>query len=108
MVAMQVNAIEFAAMERDVFERLKEGKDMLEEINREMSVDEVDRLMEDTREAIEYQNVCLPITDCKPLCRRCPTYVLTATRLSFSKYPRRWRASSAARTRRMCCASWRL
>lgn len=109
---VQVNAIEFAAMERDVFERLKEGKDMLEEINREMSVDEVDRLMEDTREAIEYQNVWHCSRSLMNHCMtratpRTPTY-RDSSSFSFSKYPRHWRASSAARTKRMFYASWRL
>jgi hypothetical protein len=56
--AAQVNAIEFASMEKEVFERLKEGRDMLEAINKEMDVAEIEKMLDDTKEAIEYQNVC--------------------------------------------------
>eukprot|EP01135_Chromosphaera_perkinsii_P000496 Nk52_evm50s96 gene=Nk52_evmTU50s96 len=51
-----VNSIEFAKVEQDVLEGLKSGNDVLKEIQGEMSIDEIDRIMDDTREAIAYQN----------------------------------------------------
>lgn len=50
-----MNSIQFAEMQMKVFDALKEGKDALERINSQMSVDDVEQLMEDTAEAIAYQ-----------------------------------------------------
>jgi len=50
-----VNSIEFAQMEKEVFDRLKTGNETLKEINKEMSIEAVEQLMEDTQEAIQYQ-----------------------------------------------------
>eukprot|EP00123_Amoebidium_parasiticum_P015419 comp22962_c0_seq1/m.36459 comp22962_c0_seq1/g.36459 ORF comp22962_c0_seq1/g.36459 comp22962_c0_seq1/m.36459 type:complete len:256 (-) comp22962_c0_seq1:410-1177(-) len=51
-----VNSVEFAAMQKEVFARLKQGKDVLEALNKEMPIEDVERLMEDNAEAIAYQN----------------------------------------------------
>jgi len=50
-----IDSIEFAQVEQKVFESLKEGNEVLKEIHAQMSIDEIDKLMEDTQEAIEYQ-----------------------------------------------------
>jgi len=46
-------------MQQKVFEALTEGKDALQRINSSMSVEDVEQLMEDTQEALEYQRVSL-------------------------------------------------
>ena len=50
-----INSLEFAKIQSDVFQRLKEGNEMLTALNASMNIDDVEQLMEDTREAIEYQ-----------------------------------------------------
>ncbi|MDP2437332.1 MAG: Snf7 family protein [archaeon] len=50
-----INSLEFAKIQSDVFERLKEGNQMLTALNESMNIDDVEQLMEDTREAIAYQ-----------------------------------------------------
>jgi len=42
-----------------VLHGLKQGNEVLKEIHREMSIESVERLMEETQEAREYQQVCL-------------------------------------------------
>lgn len=44
-------------MEQQVFQGLKQGNTVLSELQKEMSLDEVEKLMEDTAEAVAYQNV---------------------------------------------------
>ena len=51
-----INSIEWADLQAEVFDALKNGKDVLESINEEMKLEDVERLMEETAEAIEYQN----------------------------------------------------
>lgn len=53
----QIDSIEFAQMEQKVFEGLKAGNDVLKAIHSEMTIEDVENLMLDTQEAIEYQNV---------------------------------------------------
>jgi len=50
-----IDSVEFAQMEQKVFESLKAGNEVLKEIHSQMSIDEIDQLMEDTQEAIAYQ-----------------------------------------------------
>jgi len=50
-----IDSVEFSQMEQKVFESLKAGNDVLKEIHSQMSIDEIDQLMEDTQEAIAYQ-----------------------------------------------------
>jgi len=50
-----VNEIEDAAMNQEVFKAMKEGKDALEALNNEMKIEDVEKIMEDTEEAIAYQ-----------------------------------------------------
>ncbi|RUS17182.1 Snf7-domain-containing protein [Endogone sp. FLAS-F59071] len=51
------NSIEYALVEKQVLDGLKAGNDVLKEIQREMSLEAVERLMDETAEAIAYQNV---------------------------------------------------
>ncbi|KAJ3126156.1 Vacuolar protein sorting-associated protein 20 [Physocladia obscura] len=48
--------IEFALIEQDILEGLKKGNAVLNDIHKEMNLDDVQKLMEDTADAIEYQN----------------------------------------------------
>ncbi|KAJ1976476.1 Vacuolar protein sorting-associated protein 20 [Dimargaris verticillata] len=49
-------AIEFALVERDVFKGLAQGNEVLKELHKEMSLDAVERLIDETAEGIAYQN----------------------------------------------------
>ncbi|KAF9229164.1 hypothetical protein BS17DRAFT_771111 [Gyrodon lividus] len=50
-----VFTIEFSLVEVSVLHGLKQGNDVLKEIHREMSIESVEKLMEETHEAREYQ-----------------------------------------------------
>lgn len=63
-----MDSIEFAQMEKRVFDGLKEGNEVLKAIHSEMSVDAVEQLMDETREGIERQNVCSSPNDSIVLC----------------------------------------
>ncbi|KAI8872171.1 hypothetical protein GQ42DRAFT_161520 [Ramicandelaber brevisporus] len=47
--------IEFALVEKDIIEGIQTGTEVLEQINKELSLERVEKLMDDTAEAIEYQ-----------------------------------------------------
>ncbi len=49
--------IENASMEAEVIKGLELGNQVLKEINKEMDLDKVEKLMADTADAIAYQNV---------------------------------------------------
>ncbi|CAG8452308.1 7970_t:CDS:2 [Cetraspora pellucida] len=49
-------SIEFALVEKDVLSGLELGNNILKEIHKEMSIEKVEKLMEDTADAISYQN----------------------------------------------------
>lgn len=49
-------------MERDVFYGLQQGNAALKEIHKEMSLEMVEKLMDETAEGIAYQKVCKPST----------------------------------------------
>jgi len=49
-------SIEFALVEKDVFAGLEQGNLVLEEIHNEIPIEKVEKLMEDTTDAIAYQN----------------------------------------------------
>jgi charged multivesicular body protein 6 len=55
---VQVSTIEFSLVEVSVLHGLKQGNEVLKEIHREMSIESVEKLMEETHEAREYQRVC--------------------------------------------------
>ncbi|KIJ68569.1 hypothetical protein HYDPIDRAFT_24829 [Hydnomerulius pinastri MD-312] len=50
-----VSTIEFSLVEMSVLHGLKQGNEVLKEIHREMSIESVEKLMEETHEAREYQ-----------------------------------------------------
>lgn len=51
-----INDVESAQVQKNVYDALKQGNDLLKKFNEQLNIDDVERLMEDTREAIEYQN----------------------------------------------------
>ena len=52
-----MQSIEFAQVEVQVVEGLKVGNQILKELQEEIKIDDVEKLMDDTAEAIAYQNV---------------------------------------------------
>ncbi|CAM0135031.1 Vacuolar protein sorting-associated protein 20 [Umbelopsis sp. WA50703] len=50
------NSIEYAVVEKQVVEGIQQGNEVLKEIHKEMSIESVQKLMDDTADAIEYQN----------------------------------------------------
>ena len=54
-----VDNIEFAQVEMKVIEGLKTGNKCLEEMHKMMSLEDVEQIMADTQEAIEYQRVSI-------------------------------------------------
>lgn len=60
----QVHDIEFAQIESKVVEGLKSGNEALKKMHQLMSIEDVERIMDETAEAVEYQQVKLfSITD---------------------------------------------
>ena len=57
MRVFQVNTVEFSLVEVSVMHGLKQGNDVLKEIHKEMNVESVEKLMEETAEARAYQQV---------------------------------------------------
>jgi hypothetical protein len=55
----QVSTIEFSLVEVSVLHGLKQGNDVLKEIHKELNLESVEKLLEETAEAREYQRVCL-------------------------------------------------
>lgn len=54
-----LQTIEFAQVEAKVFEGLKTGNLILKELQEETKIEDVEKLMDDTAEAIQYQNVTI-------------------------------------------------
>lgn len=54
-VEMLANDIEFAQMEGNVIEGLKIGNEALKNINKLISLEDAERIMDETREGVEYQ-----------------------------------------------------
>jgi len=50
-----IHEVEFAQVEMKVVEGLKQGNDALTKIHQMMSLEDVEKIMDDTREAVEYQ-----------------------------------------------------
>ncbi|KAI8378432.1 Snf7-domain-containing protein [Blakeslea trispora] len=50
------HSIEYALVEKQVLEGLQKGNDVLKEIHKETSLEAVEKLMDDTADAIAYQN----------------------------------------------------
>lgn len=57
-----MSQIEFSLVEKDVLYGLKQGNSVLTQLNKEMSVENVEKLMSETAEAVAYQQVHLVIT----------------------------------------------
>jgi len=55
-IEQMVNSIEFASVQAKVFEALRLGNTVLQTINDQMKIDDVDKLMEQSAEAVAYQN----------------------------------------------------
>lgn len=53
----KVSTIEFSLVEVSVLHGLKQGNEVLKEIHREMNLENVEKLLEETQEAREYQRV---------------------------------------------------
>ncbi|KAG9119889.1 Vacuolar protein sorting-associated protein 20 [Ceratobasidium sp. 392] len=51
-----VSSIEFALVEKDILFGLQQGNKVLKNIHAEMSLEDVEKLMEETAEAVAYQN----------------------------------------------------
>ena len=54
-----MSTIEFSLVEVSVVHGLKQGNEVLKEIHKEMNVESVEKLLEETAEAREYQRVRL-------------------------------------------------
>ncbi|EJT97801.1 hypothetical protein DACRYDRAFT_71462 [Dacryopinax primogenitus] len=50
-----VSSVEFSLVQKDVMFGLQQGNTVLKEIHKEMSLEQVEKLMEDTAEAVAYQ-----------------------------------------------------
>merc|ERR1711879_371612 len=50
-----IQEIDFATMQADLVKAMEQGTRALEQINSEMKIEDVEKLMEDTEEAIAYQ-----------------------------------------------------
>lgn len=50
-----ISNAENALVQRDIYESLKKGNELLKNINQQLTIDDVDKLMEETADAIEYQ-----------------------------------------------------
>ena len=58
-VLYKVSTIEFSLVEVSVLHGLQQGNEVLKEIHKELNVENVERIMEETAEAREYQRVSL-------------------------------------------------
>jgi charged multivesicular body protein 6 len=57
LIPPQVSSIEFTQIQATVMHGLEMGNDVLKQLHKEMSLDRVERLMDQTREGVEYQQV---------------------------------------------------
>ena len=54
---VQVSTIEFSLIEVSVLHGLKQGNDVLKEIHKEMNIESIERLLDESHEAQAYQRV---------------------------------------------------
>ncbi|CAG9530348.1 unnamed protein product [Cercopithifilaria johnstoni] len=54
-IERMVNDLEFAVIEQKVVEQLKNGNEVLKRMNQMISVDDIERIMDETKEAAEFQ-----------------------------------------------------
>ena len=52
-----VHSIEFKQIEIQVFDGLKIGNESLKNLNQMLNLDDIEQIMDDTKEAVDYQNV---------------------------------------------------
>jgi hypothetical protein len=64
----QVNSIEFSLVEKDVLFGLRQGNAVLKELNTQLSVDNVEKLMDETADAVAYQRARRLTARCWALC----------------------------------------
>jgi hypothetical protein len=57
LILLQVSSIEFTQIQATVMHGLEMGNDVLKQLHKEMSLERVERLMDQTREGVEYQQV---------------------------------------------------
>uniref|UniRef100_A0A4W5JXJ3 Uncharacterized protein n=1 Tax=Hucho hucho TaxID=62062 RepID=A0A4W5JXJ3_9TELE len=57
----QVQDIEFVQIEMKVIEGLKVGNDCLKSMHEAMSLEDVERIMDETQDAVEYQRVSFSV-----------------------------------------------
>ncbi|CAG9319069.1 unnamed protein product [Blepharisma stoltei] len=50
-----INDIENAQIQKNIYDSLKKGNEFLQNINQQLTLDDVEKLMEETFEAVEYQ-----------------------------------------------------
>lgn len=56
-IDQMIHTLEFTQIEHEVVKGLKVGNDCLKKLHELMSLDEIEDIMDDTREAIEHQRV---------------------------------------------------
>jgi hypothetical protein len=56
---IQVSTIEFTQIQATVMHGLSIGNDVLKQLHQEMSLEKVEKLMDQTREGVEYQRVSI-------------------------------------------------
>jgi hypothetical protein len=56
-LSQQVSTIEFSLIEVSVLHGLKQGNEVLKQLNKEMNIESVEKLLEETHEAHAYQKV---------------------------------------------------
>lgn len=61
----QVSTIEFSLVQASVLHGLKQGNEVLKEIHKEMNLESVEKLLEETSEAQAYQRVSVMIHNLK-------------------------------------------
>lgn len=59
---LQVASIEFTQIQATVMKGLEMGNDVLKELHKEVSLERVERLMDKTRDGVEYQRVRLSVS----------------------------------------------
>lgn len=56
-ISLKISQIEHSALQVDVYKALKKGSSIMKELNRRFTFEDVEKLRQETQEAIEYQEV---------------------------------------------------